>query len=156
MGCAQQPLLVFLRSESWSCRSTGETRFDQAGNPPLAEQTPNCLFVVEPIVMFRSGIVRGARTTRGRMMRMRALIVGGSMRIRNPTSIRSFSTQPLPSSSLPIKTTENLPSIPIDFDIASKIEGEESQVATIELRPGETLRAESGAMLYMTEGVEST
>jgi Mitochondrial biogenesis AIM24 len=48
-----------------------------------------------------------------------------------------------------------LPSLPIDFDIAAKIEGEESHIATIELLPGETLRAESGAMLYMTDGVES-
>lgn len=49
----------------------------------------------------------------------------------------------------------NLPSLPIEFDIAAKIEGEESHVATIQLNPGETLRAESGAMLYMTDGVES-
>jgi Mitochondrial biogenesis AIM24 len=48
-----------------------------------------------------------------------------------------------------------LPNLPIDFDIAAKIDGEESHIATIELLPGETLRAESGAMLYMTDGVES-
>jgi uncharacterized protein (TIGR00266 family) len=41
----------------------------------------------------------------------------------------------------------------IDFRIAAKVEGEESHVATIELHPGEILRAESGAMLYMTQGV---
>jgi hypothetical protein len=51
--------------------------------------------------------------------------------------------------------SSNLPSLPIDFDIAAKIEGQESHIATIELLPGETLRAESGAMLYMTDGVES-
>jgi uncharacterized protein (TIGR00266 family) len=46
------------------------------------------------------------------------------------------------------------PSIQIEFSISSKIEGEESQIATIRLKPGETLRAESGSMLYMTQGVE--
>jgi uncharacterized protein (AIM24 family) len=42
----------------------------------------------------------------------------------------------------------------IDFSISAKIEGEESQVAMVQLRPGETLRAESGAMLFMTHGVK--
>jgi uncharacterized protein (AIM24 family) len=44
---------------------------------------------------------------------------------------------------------------PIDFDVALKIVGDESHVAQIELRPGETLRAESGAMLFMTGGIVS-
>jgi uncharacterized protein (AIM24 family) len=44
--------------------------------------------------------------------------------------------------------------IPIDFDTASKIVGNESQIAIIELEPGQILRAESGAMMYMTDGVE--
>ena len=35
----------------------------------------------------------------------------------------------------------------------SKIEGNESQIVTIELEPGQVLRAESGAMMYMTNGV---
>uniref|UniRef100_A0A7S3L252 Altered inheritance of mitochondria protein 24, mitochondrial n=1 Tax=Amphora coffeiformis TaxID=265554 RepID=A0A7S3L252_9STRA len=43
---------------------------------------------------------------------------------------------------------------PIDFDIQSKIEGNESQIVTITLEPGQVLRAESGAMMYMTAGVE--
>lgn len=43
---------------------------------------------------------------------------------------------------------------PINFDIASKIEGNESQILTVSLQPGEVLRAESGAMMYMTAGVE--
>lgn len=37
--------------------------------------------------------------------------------------------------------------------MASSIEGQESQIVTVDVRPGEVLRAESGAMLYMTEGV---
>jgi uncharacterized protein (TIGR00266 family) len=52
-------------------------------------------------------------------------------------------------SNLPSKEYTQL----IDFRIAAKVEGEESHVATIELQPGEILRAESGAMLYMTQGV---
>jgi uncharacterized protein (TIGR00266 family) len=47
-----------------------------------------------------------------------------------------------------------LPSKLIDFSVSAKIEGEESQIAVVRLSPGETLRAESGAMLYMTKGVE--
>ena len=62
-----------------------------------------------------------------------------------------------PSNNLPqisdIDSNNNLPATYIDFNAASKIEGEESHIATITLRPGETLRAESGSMIYMTEGV---
>ncbi len=62
-----------------------------------------------------------------------------------------------PSNNLPqssnVDSNNNLPATYIDFTAASKIEGEESHIATITLRPGETLRAESGSMIYMTEGV---
>ncbi|TYZ58951.1 hypothetical protein PybrP1_001811 [[Pythium] brassicae (nom. inval.)] len=44
--------------------------------------------------------------------------------------------------------------IPIDFDEAMKIDGHESQVVHIELQPQQCLRAETGAMIYMTDGVE--
>jgi hypothetical protein len=47
----------------------------------------------------------------------------------------------------------NLPTKYIDFTASSKIEGEESHIATVTLHPGEVLRAESGSMIYMTEGV---
>jgi hypothetical protein len=53
-------------------------------------------------------------------------------------------------------TTTTMPMVTIDFEVAAKIEGEESHVAIVDLRPGEVLRAESGAMLFMTEGVVST
>ena len=49
----------------------------------------------------------------------------------------------------------NLPGKLIDFQIASKIEGEESNIVTIELYPGDLLRAEAGSMIYMTDGVVS-
>ena len=42
----------------------------------------------------------------------------------------------------------------VDLQASAKIEGEESQIATISLQPGQTLRAESGSMIYMTEGVQ--
>eukprot|EP00523_Entomoneis_sp_CCMP467_P008890 CAMPEP_0168737582 /NCGR_PEP_ID=MMETSP0724-20121128/10470_1 /TAXON_ID=265536 /ORGANISM="Amphiprora sp., Strain CCMP467" /LENGTH=341 /DNA_ID=CAMNT_0008784855 /DNA_START=124 /DNA_END=1149 /DNA_ORIENTATION=- len=43
---------------------------------------------------------------------------------------------------------------PIDFDVQSKVEGNESQIVTVTLEPGQVLRAESGALMYMTDGVE--
>lgn len=55
---------------------------------------------------------------------------------------------------LPAKTSrDGVVGHPIDFDVNSKIEGNESQIVTIELEPGQVLRAESGAMMYMTSGV---
>lgn len=55
--------------------------------------------------------------------------------------------------SQPEESSEHLPTSPIDFKVAVKIDGEESHVAKVKLSPNETLRAESGAMLFMTEGV---
>jgi len=43
---------------------------------------------------------------------------------------------------------------PIDFDVSAKIEGNESQIVIITLEPGQVLRAESGAMMYMTDGIQ--
>jgi uncharacterized protein (TIGR00266 family) len=42
---------------------------------------------------------------------------------------------------------------PIDFDRASRIEGKECETVTVDLQPNQILRAESGAMMYMTQGV---
>jgi len=65
-----------------------------------------------------------------------------------PVSIRYFSD-------LPAKTSKDgVVGIPIDFDVNSKVEGNESQIVTVTLEPGQVLRAESGAMMYMTNGVE--
>jgi uncharacterized protein (TIGR00266 family) len=76
------------------------------------------------------------------------------------SSYRFLSTSTSTSSSAitPVAGGDNiLPSTEytqlIDFRIAAKVEGDESHVATIELHLGEILRAESGAMLYMTQGV---
>mmetsp|Transcript_22754 Transcript_22754/g.32099 ORF Transcript_22754/g.32099 Transcript_22754/m.32099 type:complete len:340 (+) Transcript_22754:65-1084(+) len=69
----------------------------------------------------------------------------------------STTTTPTPtsSSSLQAQTTssDGVLATPIDFDVASRIEGSESQIVTIALHPGQVLRAESGAMMYMTDGV---
>ena len=43
---------------------------------------------------------------------------------------------------------------PINFDTSSSIQGEESQILQVHLKPNQALRAESGAMLFMTQGVE--
>ena len=43
---------------------------------------------------------------------------------------------------------------PINFDTSSSIQGEESQILQVHLKPSQVLRAESGAMLFMTQGVE--
>lgn len=42
----------------------------------------------------------------------------------------------------------------MDFQTAAKIEGEETQIATFTLQPNETIRAETGSLIYMTEGIE--
>lgn len=54
-------------------------------------------------------------------------------------------------SSVPASTISYLP---VDFTTNARIEGEESQIATVRLAPGERIRAESGSMLYMTRGVD--
>ena len=53
-----------------------------------------------------------------------------------------------------VTSSDGVAAVPIDFDVSSRIEGQEAQIVTVELAPGNVLRAESGAMLYMTEGVD--
>ncbi|CAK4670674.1 hypothetical protein LEN26_012439 [Aphanomyces euteiches] len=43
---------------------------------------------------------------------------------------------------------------PIDFSKAAQIVGQESQIVHIALEPNQKLRAETGAMIYMTDGVQ--
>ena len=75
-----------------------------------------------------------------------------------PPPKRSFSSSSNPDN-LPSKGIDNqvqtvssdgVVGTPINFDIASKVEGNESQIVTISLEPGQVLRAESGSMMYMT------
>lgn len=83
-----------------------------------------------------------------------------------PSPLHNVATRSLASSpnSLPTSAPSGVPAegrtssdgvvgIPIDFDVAGKIEGAESQIVTVALEPGQVLRAESGAMMYMTDGV---
>jgi len=42
----------------------------------------------------------------------------------------------------------------VDLQTSAKIEGEETQVATITIYPGQKIRAESGSMLFMTESIQ--
>ncbi|KAL7436852.1 hypothetical protein ACHAXH_005088 [Discostella pseudostelligera] len=52
-----------------------------------------------------------------------------------------------------LTSSDGVVGYPIDFDTASTIEGKESQIVTIRLEKDQVLRAESGAMMYMTDGV---
>lgn len=58
------------------------------------------------------------------------------------------------SSGLSVTSADGVVGTPIDFDLAARIEGNESQIVSIELAAGQVLRAESGALMYMTEGIE--
>jgi uncharacterized protein (TIGR00266 family) len=69
---------------------------------------------------------------------------------------RPFSDLVTKNDNLPVDTRTSKDGVvgrSIDFDIAAKIEGNESQIVTIQLEPGQVLRAESGAMMYMTDKV---
>ena len=86
---------------------------------------------------------------------------GVARRRETSIGIRSFSAKPdsavVPSgdaTSAAVDPAPSVPAVPIEFDIASKISGQESQILEVRLEPGNVLRAESGAMLYMTENVE--
>mmetsp|Transcript_11409 Transcript_11409/g.25035 ORF Transcript_11409/g.25035 Transcript_11409/m.25035 type:complete len:557 (-) Transcript_11409:127-1797(-) len=62
------------------------------------------------------------------------------------------------SSNVPAVNSDNdegecLPTSPIDFSTSAVISGDEYQILTINLFPGQTVRCESGSMLYMTAGV---
>ncbi|GLE05222.1 hypothetical protein PINS_up014222 [Pythium insidiosum] len=54
----------------------------------------------------------------------------------------------------PTAEEEHELSVPIDFKKAMRIDGHDSQIVHIDLEPHQCLRAESGSMIYMTEGVE--
>ncbi|CAM9510778.1 unnamed protein product [Scytosiphon promiscuus] len=43
---------------------------------------------------------------------------------------------------------------PLDFDMASKVEGQESQMVTFELEPDQVIRAEAGNLIFMEDGIE--
>jgi Mitochondrial biogenesis AIM24 len=106
-----------------------------------------------------------------RLMRRSPLAASRLCCVRRHTPALSIATTKLKSSYAvstnqfrPLSTSSNQPvearaskdgvvGFPIDFDVAAKIEGNESQIVTVALKPGQVLRAESGAMMYMTSGV---
>jgi len=87
----------------------------------------------------------------------RARVVS-TARLSHSSTVRCFSSTDLTTTktTLPESVTsrDGVVGNPIDFDVAAKIEGNESQILTVELKPDQVLRAESGAMMYMTEGVQ--
>jgi uncharacterized protein (AIM24 family) len=74
--------------------------------------------------------------------------------IRSLSSVATASSQSSAAVAESKTSADGVVGIPINFDEAAQIRGKESQIAVVELGPGQVLRAESGAMMYMTEGVE--
>mmetsp|Transcript_5205 Transcript_5205/g.14754 ORF Transcript_5205/g.14754 Transcript_5205/m.14754 type:complete len:483 (+) Transcript_5205:107-1555(+) len=86
----------------------------------------------------------------------RGLVAARSSHITSCAAIR-LRSQSSSSSSAITRTPEprHVPAtVPIDFDVASRVAGQESQTLEVQLSPGQVLRAESGAMLFMTQGVK--
>jgi len=70
------------------------------------------------------------------------------IRTRARTATSYFSSLPTtqrPSDIQQVSSDAGVVGSPINFDIASKIEGNESQILTVSLQPGEVIRTESGA-----------
>ena len=70
-----------------------------------------------------------------------------------PTPSNSSSQQPKEKSNNEVVVDPYANLLPIDYTTSSVIKGEESQILEIQLLPNQMVRAESGAMLYMTDGV---
>lgn len=87
------------------------------------------------------------------LQQSRLLTISSSNNITPPPPSSSSSSATTDVSKT-TKSSDGVIAIPIDFDVASTIEGNESQIVTIEIEPGQVLRAESGAMLYMTKDVQ--
>jgi hypothetical protein len=73
--------------------------------------------------------------------------------IHSKQKVSFSSSSNIPTDPSSTTSSDGLIATPINFDIASNISGNESQILTINLHPNQILRAESGAMMYMTEGV---
>lgn len=104
-----------------------------------------------------SHVARTRPTTKARLALSQPSSTGrtlSSIRCLSSSSSSSSEVAASGSSNLPGKTSKDgVVGLPIDFDIQSKVEGNESQIVTIQLEPDQVLRAESGAMMYMTQGV---
>lgn len=100
----------------------------------------------------RSILILGLDAEMMKLSQNQIRMVRGSASNSNDVNRRNALTKTFDSS--PVTSSDGVVSRPINFDVASKIEGNESQIVTIALEPNQVLRAESGAMMYMTDGVE--
>mmetsp|Transcript_8104 Transcript_8104/g.12059 ORF Transcript_8104/g.12059 Transcript_8104/m.12059 type:complete len:525 (-) Transcript_8104:36-1610(-) len=96
---------------------------------------------------------------RGHNSSMICMYTGHKNKNKNKPSRRLFSSEITRTKDQEVNlatttSSDGVVAKPIDFDVASRVEGQESQIVTVDLEPGQVLRAESGAMLYMTEGIE--
>ena len=87
---------------------------------------------------------RGGSSSRRRAAAAATLTI----RLQSSSSTKSSAITPQSASSHVPAT------IPIDFAVASRVSGQESQTLEVQLSPGQVLRAESGAMLYMTRHIK--
>lgn len=94
----------------------------------------------------KRAVSRSLVAARGGSGRRRAAAC--TIRLQSSSSAASSAITPQ-TSSQPVPAT-----IPIDFAVASRVSGQESQTLEVQLSPGQVLRAESGAMLYMTRNIK--
>ena len=90
----------------------------------------------------------GLVAARGGSGRRRAAAAAATIRLQSSSSTTTSAITPQSASSHVPAT------IPIDFAVASRVSGQESQTLEVQLSPGQVLRAESGAMLYMTRHIK--
>lgn len=104
--------------------------------------------------LFNQIIFLSSRTNKSNFFKSKTNIptAVGIYRFRSLSSSSSLPSTNTTSNNI-TRSSDGVVGIPIDFDVASRVEGNESQIVTIELEPGQILRAESGAMMYMTDGV---
>mmetsp|Transcript_103501 Transcript_103501/g.297383 ORF Transcript_103501/g.297383 Transcript_103501/m.297383 type:complete len:166 (-) Transcript_103501:349-846(-) len=102
--------------------------------------------LIRPVLASTPRVLLGARMT------ARPSRASSSSALAQMTARRSMASSS--SSMVPSPSTSNAPTIPIEFDKAAKIEGGDSQIVTVDILPGQALRAESGNLIYMSDGVE--
>lgn len=95
----------------------------------------------------KRAVSRGLVAARGGSSCRRAA-AAFTIRLQSSSSTTSSAITPQSASSHAPAT------IPIDFAVASRVSGQESQTLEVQLSPGQVLRAESGAMLYMTRHIK--
>ena len=102
----------------------------------------------------------GCKIQQQQQQQTRRLIITRKLALGGPNTLassRHLSSTPSTTNSTVAKVEpkeETLPMIPINFDTSSSVQGEESQILEVVLEPNQMLRAESGAMIYMTQGVQ--